>query len=213
VRRTGAQEALVSSEADHTDQYDHPSGGWGSLKSLGSILLREHVALHGPDVLMHQNKPDGYACVSCAWAKPAAPHRFEFCENGAKATAWEITPNRAPPAFFLEHPARELESWRDHDLEEQGRLTAPLRWDAAGDRYVEVTWASAFEEIARELRALPPKEAVFYTSGRASLEASYLYATPTCRASAPSASPRSPSWRRSTSSRSCTASRRRARRG
>ena len=165
----------MSDDDIHIEEYDHPAGGWGSLKSLGSILLEEHVALAGARVLMHQNKPDGYACVSCAWAKPAAPHRFEFCENGAKATAWEITAKRAPPEFFLEHTARALEGWRDHDLEGQGRLTAPLRWDAATDCYVEVSWESALEEIARELRALEPSEAVFYTSGRASLEASYLY--------------------------------------
>src|SRR6185312_1056290 len=175
VQCTGAPEACVSDDDIHIEEYDHPAGGWGSLKSLGSILLEEHVALAGARVLMHQNKPDGYACVSCAWAKPAAPHRFEFCENGAKATAWEITAKRAPPEFFLEHTARALEGWRDHDLEGQGRLTAPLRWDAATDCYVEVSWESALEEIARELRALEPSEAVFYTSGRASLEASYLY--------------------------------------
>jgi molybdopterin-dependent oxidoreductase alpha subunit len=154
---------------------DAPAGGWGSVKSLGSILRREHVVLDGAGVLIHQNKPDGYACVSCAWGKPAKPHPFEFCENGAKATAWELTARRAPPEFFLQHTVRELETWSDHDLEEQGRLTAPMRWDARTDRYLEVSWESAFAEIAAELRAQAPQEVVFYTSGRASLEASYMY--------------------------------------
>jgi molybdopterin-dependent oxidoreductase alpha subunit len=126
-------------------------------------------------LLSHQNKPDGYACVSCAWAKPAQPHAAEFCENGAKATAWEITPKRTTPEFFREHTVTELESWTDHALEEHGHLTAPLRWDAATDHYIEITWEQAFEEIARELRMCHPNEAVFYASGRASLEASYLY--------------------------------------
>ena len=72
-------------------EYSRPAGGWGSVKAVASILVQEHVALHGTQVLMHQNKPDGFACVSCSWAKPADPHLFEFCENGAKATAWEIT--------------------------------------------------------------------------------------------------------------------------
>jgi formate dehydrogenase major subunit len=157
------------------EEYDHPSGGWGSLKSVASVLVREHVAFHGVRLLSHQNKPDGYACVSCAWAKPAKPHPAEFCENGAKATAWEVTSKRTTPEFFREHTVSSLENWSDHDLEEHGRLTAPLRWDAASDRYVEVGWNQAFEEIAKELRAQRPDDVVFYCSGRASLEASYMY--------------------------------------
>jgi len=154
---------------------DRPAGGWGSVRSLGSILRREHVVIEGAGVLIHQNKPDGFACVSCAWGKPAEPHPFEFCENGAKATAWELTSRRAPPEFFLQHTVRELETWSDHDLEEQGRLTAPMRWDPRTDRYLETTWEEAFAGIAAELRAQAPQDVVFYTSGRASLEASYMY--------------------------------------
>lgn len=114
-------------------------------------------------------------CVSCAWAKPAKPHPLEFCENGAKATAWEITSRRANPRFFSEQTLAELESWSDHDLEEQGRLTHPMRWDSDRDRYVPVSWADAFREIGKELRALDPHQVDFYTSGRASLETSYMY--------------------------------------
>jgi molybdopterin-dependent oxidoreductase alpha subunit len=163
------------SSTSNFDKFDHPAGGWRSLKSVTSVLVREHVALAGVRLLSHQNKPDGYACVSCAWAKPAHPHAAEFCENGAKATAWEITPKRTTPEFFSEHTLTELEDWTDHDLEEHGRLTAPLRWDRATDKYLETTWEQACEEIARELRACNPNEVVFYTSGRASLEASYMY--------------------------------------
>jgi molybdopterin-dependent oxidoreductase alpha subunit len=157
------------------EHYDRPAGGWGSVKSLGAILRQEHVVFEGANVLRHQNKPDGFSCVSCAWAKPAKPHPFEFCENGAKATAWELTSRRAPPEFFLQHTVKELLAWSDHDLEEQGRLTAPMRWDPATDRYLECSWHDAFAEIGRELRAIAPNDAVFYTSGRASLEASYMY--------------------------------------
>jgi molybdopterin-dependent oxidoreductase alpha subunit len=160
---------------DEINALGEPSGGWGSLKSVTSVLVREHVALAGTRVLSHQNKPDGFTCVSCAWAKPAHSHPAEFCENGAKATAWEITPKRTTPEFFKQHTLTQLEQWSDHDLEEHGRLTAPLRYDATSDRYLEITWEAAFEGIARELRALAPKEVVFYTSGRASLETSYLY--------------------------------------
>src|SRR6185437_15447268 len=93
------------------DALGEPSGGWGSLKSVTSVLFHEQVALAGTPVLTHQNKPDGFACVSCAWAKPAHPHPAEFCDNGAKATAWEITPKRTTPEFFLQHTLSELELW------------------------------------------------------------------------------------------------------
>lgn len=155
--------------------YRNPAGGWGSVKAVASILIQEHVALHGSAILSHQNKPDGFACVSCSWAKPADPHLFEFCENGAKATAWEITSKRIDADFFTQHTLTELESWSGFALESSGRLTAPMRWDAVTDRYVQTTWEHAFADIAKELRAIDPDEAVFYASGRASLETSYLY--------------------------------------
>ncbi len=157
-------------------EYSHPAGGWGSVQSLGRSLAREHVPFSGSRILTHQNKPDGFACVSCAWAKPAKPHPFEFCEKGAKATTWEITSRRCTPAFFAEHTVSSLASWSDHDLEEQGRLTHPLRWDFVTDKYVPVEWSEVFREISLELNALDPKQVVFYSSGRASLEASYMYA-------------------------------------
>ncbi len=157
------------------EEYNSPAGGWGSVKSLGSILRQEQVGVEVAGVLIHQNKPDGFACVSCAWGKPAKPHPFEFCENGAKATAWELTSRRAPPEFFLQHTVGELEKWSDHDLEDQGRLTAPLRWDATTDRYIETSWEEAFASIGAELRAQAAQDVVFYCSGRASLEASYMY--------------------------------------
>ena len=160
---------------DLTLQTVPPAGGWGSLKAVASYLTSELVPAAALKALAIQNKPGGFMCVGCAWAKPAHPHAAEFCENGAKATAWELTSKRLTPEFFFERPLTELEGWTDHALEAGGRLTAPMRWDAASDRYVEVSWAQAFDEIAAELRAIDPEQAVFYTSGRASLEASYLW--------------------------------------
>ncbi len=151
------------------------AGGWGSVKSLAKSLVRDHVPFNGPRVLLKQNKTDGFMCVSCAWAKPADPRVFEFCENGAKATTWEITNKRVTPKFFAGHTVSELEGWDDHQLEAAGRLTHPMRWDAASDKYIPVEWNTAFEEIGRELRALSPETAVFYTSGRASLETAFMY--------------------------------------
>jgi molybdopterin-dependent oxidoreductase alpha subunit len=158
------------------EAYDAPAGGWGSVRSLAANLAREHVPINGSRVLWHQNKPDGFMCVSCAWAKPAHPHPFEFCENGAKATLWEITSKRVGPDFFAAHTVAELRTWPDHDLEEIGRITHPLRYDAASDKYVEVAWDDAFREIGKELKGIDPKALVFYASGRASLETSYMYA-------------------------------------
>jgi molybdopterin-dependent oxidoreductase alpha subunit len=134
------------------------------------------VPISGTRILLHQNKPDGFACVSCSWAKPAKPHPFEFCEEGAKATTWEITSRRCTPELFAEHTVASLESWSDHALEEQGRLTHPLRWNAATDKYETVEWAQAFRDISAELKQLAPKSAIFYSSGRCSLEGSYMYA-------------------------------------
>ncbi|MCQ8240012.1 FdhF/YdeP family oxidoreductase [Rhizosaccharibacter radicis] len=158
------------------EPYEGPAGGWGSARSLGNILRREGVPASGTLVLGRQNKVDGFQCVSCAWVKPAKPLPFEFCENGAKATAWEITSHRCEPAFFAKHTVSELLGWDDYHLEQVGRLTHPMRYDAASDKYVPVSWGKAVREIGQTLRALPDRRnVVFYSSGRTSNEASYLY--------------------------------------
>jgi molybdopterin-dependent oxidoreductase alpha subunit len=157
------------------DPTAHPAGGWRSIGAVRSILAREDALGRGSRVLWHQNKPGGVACVGCAWTKPAKPHAVEFCDQGAKAAAWELSARRVTPEFLARRPLRTLETVDDHTLESWGRLTAPMRWDPSTDCYVAVDWDSAFDEIARELRAIDPKSAVFYASGRASLETCYLY--------------------------------------
>jgi len=174
--RVGETDVVEFTHQPRIKDYSAPAGGWGSVKSLARSLTRERNLASASLELMRQNKPGGFACVSCAWAKPGKPRTFEFCEEGAKATSWEITTRRAPPEFFAAHRLAELERWADHDLEELGRLTHPLRWDAASDRYLPVSWDVAFREIATELKALEPDSVVFYTSGRASLETAYMYA-------------------------------------
>ena len=163
--------------AEKTDftPYPGPAGGWGSLRSVAEILPREGNVFAVSRELLRQNKTNGFACVSCAWAKPANAHPAEFCENGAKATAWELTSRRADGRFFTDHTVAKLLRWRDYDLEQQGRLTEPLRYDAASDRYLPVAWADAFAEIGAALKTFDPKSVVFYASGRASLETSYMY--------------------------------------
>ncbi|WP_313316387.1 FdhF/YdeP family oxidoreductase, partial [Stutzerimonas nitrititolerans] len=157
--------------------YRAPSGGWGSAYSVANILIREKIPLAGAALLLKQNKPiDGFACVSCAWAKPHPPRTLSFCENGAKATAWENTSRRCGPEFFAAHRVTELLNWTDFDLEHQGRLTHPMRYDTASDTYRAVSWEQAFAEIGQELKAMEdPNQVVFYMSGRASLETAYMY--------------------------------------
>ncbi len=156
--------------------YDGPAGGWGSVRGMASIYGKEWATPAALETLARQNKPGGFMCVSCAWTKPANPHPFEFCENGAKATLWELTSRRCTPDFFAKHTVSELRGWKDYDLEQTGRLTHPMKYDSESDTYVPVEWDEAFQGIAAELKALDPKSTIFYASGRASLETSYLYA-------------------------------------
>ena len=169
-------ETKVDRKDHNTVEYDGPAGGWGSLKGIARIFGKEWATPAALDTLRRQNKPKGFMCVSCSWAKPADYHTFEFCENGAKATLWELTTRRCTPEFFAKHTVSELRNWNDYDLEQQGRLTHPMRYDLASDRYVPCEWEEAFAAIGSQLKSLDPQSVVFYSSGRASLETSYLYA-------------------------------------
>ena len=155
--------------------YEQPTGGWGSVKSLIKHSTRQRALGAIPGLVRQHNKPGGYMCTSCAWAKPSKPHAAEFCENGAKATFWDVTAKRATPDFFAAHTLATLRSWSDYALESVGRLTHPLRYDAAADVYRRATWAEAFEAIGARLKTYDPEQVVFYASGRASLETSYMY--------------------------------------
>jgi anaerobic selenocysteine-containing dehydrogenase len=170
-------DAAVEVDGNRTTvEYDGPAGGWGSLKGIAQIFGKEWDTPATLETLMRQNKPKGFMSVSCSWAKPADHHTFEFCENGAKATLWELTTLRCTPDFFAKHTVTELRDWSDYDLEQRGRLTHPMRYDAESDHYVPCEWEEAFEGIGQHLRSFDPKSVIFYSSGRASLETSYLYA-------------------------------------
>jgi len=156
--------------------YKGPAGGWGALRSVARQLLQHRIALKGSRTLLSANQPDGFDCPGCAWPDRQHTSSFEFCENGVKAVAAEATAERATPEVIGQHTVSELRTWSDHDLEALGRLTEPLVRDAATDRYRRITWDEAFATVARHLQALPtPDEAVFYTSGRTSNEAAFLY--------------------------------------
>ncbi|MEM9878277.1 MAG: molybdopterin-dependent oxidoreductase, partial [Pseudomonadota bacterium] len=154
------------------------AGGWGALKSVTRQLMGTRAPVSTARAMLKANQADGFDCPGCAWGDPEHGSSFEFCENGVKAVAWEATRARVTPAFFEEHSVTALQAWSDHDLEHQGRLTHPLRYNADTDHYDVVTWQEAFEGIAEALNALDnPNQAEFYTSGRASNEAAFLYQT------------------------------------
>jgi molybdopterin-dependent oxidoreductase alpha subunit len=157
------------------EPYEQPTGGWGSVKSLVKHSIGQGAVPSIPALMRDHNKTGGYMCTSCAWAKPAKSHLAEFCENGAKATFWDLTSKRTTPDFFARHTVSELLGWSDHDLENEGRLTYPMRYDANADKYVAVGWDEAFAAIGERLKGYEPKSVVFYASGRASLETSYMY--------------------------------------
>ncbi|MEM7082971.1 MAG: FdhF/YdeP family oxidoreductase [Pseudomonadota bacterium] len=157
---------------------DPSAGGWPALRSVGRYLVASGKPLRGAQTMLKANQPDGFDCPGCAWGDPEHGSSFEFCENGVKAVSWEATKERATPAFFAQHTLTELRTWSDHELEKQGRLTHPMRYDAESDCYAEVNWTDAFDAIGAALNALDdPNEAEFYTSGRASNEAAFLYQT------------------------------------
>jgi len=156
--------------------YDAPAGGWGALHATARALREQSIELKGSKMLLSMNQPDGFDCPGCAWPDPRHTSSFEFCENGAKAVSWELTKHRLTREFFATHTVRGLEQESDYWLEQQGRLTEPMRYDPSTDHYVPVTWDDAFALIGRELNALDnPNEAEFYTSGRTSNEAAFMY--------------------------------------
>ncbi len=126
--------------------------------------------------LLKLNQPTGFDCPGCAWPDPNHTSAFEFCENGAKAVAEEATVRRVTPEFFAEHPVSDLATRTDHWLGQQGRLTHPMYRPAGSDHYAPVSWDDAFGLVADAVAASgDPDRSVFYTSGRTSNEAAFLY--------------------------------------
>lgn len=156
--------------------YDAPAGGWGALKAVAGALSDQETVMEGGKTLLRANQPEGFDCPGCAWPDPKHTSSFEFCENGAKAVTWEATTKRATPEVFARHTVSELLTWSDHQIEDLGRLTEPMAYDPADDRYKAISWAEAFSRVGAALQALSdPNEAEFYASGRASNEAAFLY--------------------------------------
>ncbi|WP_414611954.1 FdhF/YdeP family oxidoreductase [Stenotrophomonas muris] len=156
--------------------YNQPAGGWGAAGATAKVLLQQSVIGKGSKALLAMNQPGGFKCPSCAFPDADERKKLEFCENGAKALAWEATQFRAGRELFARYTVTELMAQTDYWLEMQGRLTEPMRYDAATDHYVPCSWDDAFALIGRHLQALDsPHQAEFYTSGRTPNEAAFLY--------------------------------------
>ncbi|WP_328991812.1 FdhF/YdeP family oxidoreductase [Kribbella sp. NBC_01245] len=124
------------------------------------------------------NQDGGFDCPSCAWPDPHGKdkHSAEFCENGAKAVAWEATRKRVPRSFFAEHSIDQLNEISEFELGKLGRITEPMYLREGASHYEAIGWDEAFRVVARHLKGLERREdAVFYTSGRTSNEAAFLY--------------------------------------
>ena len=167
---------MSEKEVPGIEEYDAPAGGWGALGAVARALsgqmaiARESIALH------KVNQPHGFDCPGCAWPDPKETSSFEFCENGAKAVSWEATAKRVKPEFFAKNTVSDLWKLTDYTLEGLGRLTHPMAYDRDSDTFRPIGWDEAFQRIGAALRALPdPDMAEFYTSGRASNEAAFLY--------------------------------------
>ncbi|EMJ5422095.1 FdhF/YdeP family oxidoreductase [Klebsiella aerogenes] len=155
--------------------YDGPAGGWGALKATAIAVRTQMDTLEAPPTLLRTNQPDGFDCPGCAWPDKEHKSTFQFCENGAKAVTWEATSKRVTDEFLAANTVSALFEKNDFELEGYGRLTHPLTYDSASDTLKPVSWEAAFARIGEILRGLSPDEVEFYTSGRASNEAAYLF--------------------------------------
>src|SRR5437763_4268763 len=173
---SGAQppEALTGLRVTEVDQI---AGGVPAIISTMKYAFGEMGAVRSLRTLARVNQTDGFDCPGCAWPEPDAERaHIEFCENGAKHVADEATTKRVTPEFFREWSIRKLTAQSDLWLNQQGRLTHPMLLRRGSDNYEPVSWAAAFSLLPHELHALAsPDEAIFYTSGRTSNEAAFLY--------------------------------------
>lgn len=155
--------------------YDGPAGGWGALKATAIAVRTQMDALDAPATLLRTNQPDGFDCPGCAWPDKEHKSTFQFCENGAKAVTWEATSKRVTAEFLAANTVSSLLAKSDFELEGYGRLTDPLVYDRASDTLRPVSWGRAFARIGEIVSRMQPDEVEFYTSGRASNEAAYLF--------------------------------------
>ncbi|MFF0850348.1 FdhF/YdeP family oxidoreductase [Streptomyces sp. NPDC003388] len=163
-------------DAPQVAEPGHAAAGLPAVGRTLRVAQRQMGVRRTALTLLRVNQKDGFDCPGCAWPEGDHRHRAEFCENGAKAVAEEATLRRVTPEFFAAHPVADLAGRSGYWLGQQGRLTHPMYLAEDGTHYEPVGWDRAFDIIAEEIAALAsPDEAVFYTSGRTSNEAAFLY--------------------------------------
>ena len=152
------------------------AGGIPAVLSAIKHSIREMGIVRSIKTLSRLNQHEGYDCPSCAWPDPEERAKVEFCENGVKAVAEEATKKKVIPEFFERWSISKLSQQSDYWLGKQGRLTHPM-WLKTGETFYQpIEWQDAFDLIAEKLNSLKtPDEAAFYTSGRTSNEAAFLY--------------------------------------
>lgn len=158
------------------EDYKGAAAGWGALKAVVEALEKQEHEGAAAEALFKMNKHDGFDCPGCAWPDPARTPIFDVCENGAKAVAWEATRKKVTPELLAKTTVTELSAMSAHDLENLGRITEPLKYNAAKDTYEKIEWQIAFDEIGKILQSYDdPTTLELYTSGRTSNEAAFLY--------------------------------------
>ncbi|ENM5770781.1 FdhF/YdeP family oxidoreductase [Vibrio mimicus] len=163
-------------QKEEIKEYPGPAAGWGALKAVTKSWLGSENGFRNLRAMLKTNQNGGFDCPGCAWGESPENGMVNFCENGAKAVNWEATSRLVDPEFFAQYSVSELSKQTDYWLEYQGRLSHPMRYDAQTGHYVEISWEDAFALVGKHLNALQsPDEAEFYTSGRASNEAAFLY--------------------------------------
>ena len=156
----------------------HSAVGFKAIKSSINHVKNEAGLFRGISLLKNLNQTYGFDCPGCAWPDPDEKRAFlaEYCENGAKAVAEEATRNKVSPLFFATYSVSNLAKLSDYEIGKKGRITHPVYLPEGANHYKEISWKDAFQLIARELNGLDsPDEAIFYTSGRTSNEAAFLY--------------------------------------
>ncbi|WP_448564039.1 FdhF/YdeP family oxidoreductase [Thalassotalea ganghwensis] len=159
-----------------TNHHDKPkkAGGFSSLKSTLKHIVQSQQPQTNIKNLLKANQDKGFDCPGCAWGDQKEG-LLQFCENGAKAIAWESTSKQVDASFFKQHSVSYLAKQSDYWLEFQGRLTEPVRYNHQTDHYQAISWDEAYQLIAKHLNNVSPKEVELYTSGRASNEAAFTY--------------------------------------
>ncbi|MFT6835804.1 MAG: molybdopterin-dependent oxidoreductase alpha subunit, partial [Francisellaceae bacterium] len=157
--------------------YKHATGSWGATFSVASVILKKREPIRATKAVFKMNhESGGFDCPGCAWPDDLKGLKMDICENGIKHSTSEMTRKACDPDFFAKHKVSSLKSWSSYQLEQVGRITEPMVYQAETDHYVPISWDKAYKMIGDKLQNLnSAHEAAFYTSGRLSNEGTFIY--------------------------------------